>query len=81
MNITISPQLPIKCNQCGSKLIVVKKKQEKSSITNFSKIVITTYKCSKPSCPSHNDIKVAKEAIKAHKLNKDKKQNIRYRRH
>ncbi len=52
--IQITPNKSTACSQCGSRLILVKKTHTKD---NFSKITITSYRCSNKSCQDTIDKK------------------------
>ncbi len=53
----IQAKIPsLKCNQCGSSVILVKHKTQKLEY-NFSAITINTYRCSNKSCQESIDKK------------------------
>ena len=77
--ILINPKKSaLACNQCGSKLIIINKTETKD---NFSKITITSYKCSNKSCQDTIDRKTTARIKLQDKQNLDRanrlKSNIR----
>ena len=76
-SFVITPKPAAICFQCGSKLIVAKKKIKKPTNEYSSKIVETIYKCTNKVCQKQKDVeaKRIKKEIKERQEKADAKKN------